>query len=59
MKVKNRVTRRTQAELESRGYPVRRWPLSYHFAGVHAIEVRDGKWHGGADPGRDGVAMET
>ena len=33
----NRITRATQAELERRGYPVRRSPLSYHFAGVHAL----------------------
>jgi gamma-glutamyltranspeptidase/glutathione hydrolase len=55
--VTNRITRATQAELEAKGYPVRRSPLSYHFAGVHALRKTDMGWDGGADPGRDGMAM--
>ncbi|HRD76693.1 MAG TPA: gamma-glutamyltransferase [Hyphomicrobiaceae bacterium] len=53
----NRILRSTEAELVRRGYPVRRWPVNYHFAGVHAIRIMDGKLDGGADPGRDGMAL--
>jgi len=31
--------------------------LNYAFAGVHAIAIEDGQWQGGADPGRDGMAL--
>ena len=27
------------------------------FAGVHGIRIDDGTWSGGADPGRDGMAL--
>jgi gamma-glutamyltranspeptidase/glutathione hydrolase len=57
--VTNRIPRFVQAELEARGYRVRRSYRSYHFAGVHAIGITDGKWQGGADPGRDGMALEV
>jgi gamma-glutamyltranspeptidase/glutathione hydrolase len=57
--VVNRIPQFVTRELEALGYPVRRSYRSYHFAGVHAVEVRDGKWHGGADPGRDGMALEV
>ena len=57
--VSNRILRATQTELERRGYPVRRSPLSYHFAGVHALRKTDAGWDGGADPGRDGMAMSV
>mgnify|MGYP000992378672 CR=1 FL=1 len=53
----NRILRSTEAKLAGRGYPVRRWPVNYHFAGVHAIRIVDGKLDGGADPGRDGMAL--
>ncbi|MFV0295993.1 MAG: gamma-glutamyltransferase family protein [Hyphomicrobiaceae bacterium] len=55
--ITNRIFRSTEAELKRRGYPVRRWPMNFHFAGVHAIRIRNGKLDGGADPGRDGMAM--
>jgi gamma-glutamyltranspeptidase/glutathione hydrolase len=55
--ITNRILRATEAELRRRGYPVRRWPMNFHFAGVHAIRIRDGRLDGGADPGRDGMAM--
>jgi gamma-glutamyltranspeptidase/glutathione hydrolase len=55
--ITNRVLRSTEAELKRRGYPVRRNALTFHFAGVHAIRIVDGKWDGGADPGRDGMAL--
>jgi len=57
--VSNRILRATQAKLEAQGYPVRRSPLSYHFAGVHALRKTDKGWDGGADPGRDGMALSV
>lgn len=53
----NRILRSTERDLIARGYPVRRWPMNFHFAGVHAIRIIDGRMDGGADPGRDGMAM--
>ena len=55
----NRIPRFVEAELKNRGYQVRRTYLSYHFAGVHGIRIKDGRWDGGADPGRDGMVMEV
>ncbi len=55
--ITNRILRSTETELKSRGYDVRRWPMNFHFAGVHAIRIVDGRLDGGADPGRDGMAM--
>ena len=55
--ITNRILRSTEAELARRGYPVRRSPMTFHFAGVHAIRIVDGKVDGGADPGRDGMAL--
>ncbi len=57
--VVNRIPRYVTDELEARGYRVRRSYRGYHFAGVHAIAIVDGKWQGGADPGRDGMALEV
>jgi len=53
----NRILRSTERDLIGRGYPVRRWPMNFHFSGVHAIRIVDGRLDGGADPGRDGMAM--
>ncbi len=55
--ITNRILRRTERELVAMGYPVKRWPMNFHFAGVHAIRSVDGKLDGGADPGRDGMAV--
>lgn len=55
----NRIPRFIEGELQDRGYLTRRSHLSYHFAGVHAIRLTDDGWDGGADPGRDGMAMES
>jgi gamma-glutamyltranspeptidase/glutathione hydrolase len=55
--ITNRILRSTERELKARGYPVRRWPMNFHFAGVHAIRIVAGRLDGGADPGRDGMAM--
>jgi gamma-glutamyltranspeptidase/glutathione hydrolase len=58
--VTNRIPRYVEKELTDRGYEVRRSPLSYHFGGVHAISFdENGFGIGGADPGRDGMAMEV
>ncbi len=57
--VVNRIPRFVTDELEAQGYQVRRSYRGYHFAGVHAIGIKDGKWQGGADPGRDGMALEV
>lgn len=57
--IANRIPRFVEAELKARGYPVRRTYLSYHFAGVHGVRIKDGAWDGGADPGRDGMVMEV
>lgn len=54
----NRVLRRTERGLREMGYPVRRSARSFHFAGVHALRrTAGGGWEGGADPGRDGMAV--
>jgi gamma-glutamyltranspeptidase / glutathione hydrolase len=55
--VSNRIPRFVTRELEQMGYPVARNYHSYPFAGVHGIRIRDGKLDGGADPGRDGMAL--
>ncbi|CAN1570213.1 Ggt Gamma-glutamyltransferase [Rhabdaerophilaceae bacterium] len=55
--ITNRILRRTEAELIRRGYPVKRSPYTYYFAGLHGIRIRDGIPDGAADPGRDGMAL--
>jgi gamma-glutamyltranspeptidase/glutathione hydrolase len=55
--VTNRILRRTERGLSEMGYPVRRSALSYGFAGVHALRRTAAGWDGGADPGRDGMAV--
>jgi len=57
--VVNRIPHFVTDELEAQGYRVRRSYRGYHFAGVHAIGIVNGKWQGGADPGRDGMALEV
>jgi gamma-glutamyltranspeptidase/glutathione hydrolase len=53
----NRIPRFVQRELEAMGYEVARSHLSYTFAGVHGIRIEGGRPDGGADPGRDGMAL--
>ena len=55
--ISNRIPHATQRAVEAMGYTVRRSPLSYAFAGVHAIGMFDGVLDGGADPQRDGMAI--
>ena len=57
--ITNRILRRTEAALKAMGYPVRRSALSYHCAGVHAARRTAAGWDGGADPGRDGMALSV
>ena len=57
IEIVNRIPRFVQAELEAEGYRFRRYPIGFHFAGVHAIRMTDQGLDGGADPGRDGMAM--
>jgi gamma-glutamyltranspeptidase/glutathione hydrolase len=57
--VTNRILRRTERALNGMGYAVRRSALSYHFAGVHALRRTEAGWDGGADPGRDGMAVSV
>jgi gamma-glutamyltranspeptidase/glutathione hydrolase len=57
--ITNRILRSTERELKAKGYAVRRWPLNFHFAGVHAIRMVGGRMDGGADPGRDGMAVSV
>ncbi len=58
--VSNRIPWRTTRELERRGHHVVRNHQSYAFAGLHGL-LRDssGRWRGGADPQRDGMALEV
>jgi gamma-glutamyltranspeptidase/glutathione hydrolase len=55
----NRIPHFVSDALEHMGYSVARSYLSYTFAGVHAIKIEGDKWSGGADPGRDGMALEV
>ena len=55
--VSNRTPRFVTSELEAAGYAIQRSYLSYAFAGVHGVEVAGQSWRGGADPGRDGMAL--
>ncbi len=55
--VSNRIPKFVTRELEARGHQVARSYLSYAFAGVHGIRIEQGHWSGGADPGRDGMAL--
>jgi gamma-glutamyltranspeptidase/glutathione hydrolase len=57
--VSNRIPRFVTDELVRRGYPVERNPFSYVFAGVHGIRMAGDRWDGGADPGRDGMALSV
>ena len=61
--VSNRIPHFVTGELEQRGYPIVRNPFSYVFAGVHGIRMENSdrgcRWDGGADPGRDGIALEV
>lgn len=55
--ITNRILRSTEAELSAMGYPVKRSPFNYYFSGLHAIRIVGDRLDGGADPGRDGMAL--
>lgn len=55
----NRIPRYVTRELEQAGYQVIRNPYNYTIGWVHAVRMVDGRLEGGADPGRDGVALEV
>ena len=55
----NRIPRYTTRELEAEGYSVGRNPYNYTIGWVHGVQVQADGLHGGADPGRDGVALRT
>jgi gamma-glutamyltranspeptidase/glutathione hydrolase len=57
--VSNRIPRFITDELKAQGYPIARNYLSYAFAGVHGIRIKDGILDSGADPGLDGMALEV
>ena len=55
----NRIPRAIGRALNQRGYEVMRNPLGYTIGWVHGIRLSAGGIQGGADPGRDGVALAT
>jgi len=57
--VSNRIPRFVTSEVEAMGYRIARSYQSYAFAGLHGIKLEDGRWSGGADPQRDGMALEV
>ncbi|MED5575478.1 MAG: gamma-glutamyltransferase family protein [Pseudomonadota bacterium] len=59
LELSNRILRSAERDLRDQGYPILRHPVSYTFAWVHAIRIKDGEWDGGADPATDGMAMEA
>ena len=56
--VSNRIPRYVTDAVEAAGHPVHRSYLSYAFAGLHGIHL-GARWTGGADPQRDGMALEV
>jgi len=57
VEVSNRIPQYVTDEIEAMGYGLIRNYLSYAFAGVHGVKATGDGWQGGADPGRDGVAL--
>ncbi|MEX2643479.1 MAG: gamma-glutamyltransferase [Acetobacterales bacterium] len=57
IQVSYRIPRFVTRELEAMGYPVKRSHEGFAFAAVHAILMKDGVLSGGADPGREGIAI--
>ncbi len=56
----NRIPRHVTRQLQAEGYEVLRNPYNYTIGWVHGVQIAaDGRLHGGADPGRDGVAYRT
>ena len=57
IEVTNRILRRTEKELQSRGYSTFRHGYSFMMPTVQTIRIVDGNMDGGADPSGDGMAM--
>ena len=57
--VSNRIPRFVTDAVADKGYTIARSYESYAFAGLHGIEITGGRWSGGADPQRDGMALEV
>ncbi|MBM0205863.1 gamma-glutamyltransferase [Micromonospora sp. STR1s_5] len=57
--VSNRIPRVVERSLQEAGYRTVRNPFGYTFGWVHGIRITPDGLEGGADPGRDGVAMST
>lgn len=57
--VVNRIPRFVTDELERKGHVIARSHLSYTLGAVHALQKHAGHWVGGADPARDGMALEV
>ncbi|MFC0407177.1 gamma-glutamyltransferase [Roseomonas elaeocarpi] len=55
--VSNRVLMSVTDELAAQGYDVKRSAQSYPFAALHGILIENGRFFGGADPQRDGMAV--
>jgi len=55
--VTNRIPRYVTRDLEAAGYGTTRLASGYGFAAVHGIRMTESGLDGGADPGRDGMAM--
>ncbi|WPG41129.1 gamma-glutamyltransferase [Variovorax sp. EBFNA2] len=60
IEVSNRIPRYITDELARQGHPVSRTHLGFAFAAPHVISIEpDLRLRGGADPQRDGVALEV
>lgn len=57
--VVNRIPRAISRSLNAKGYEVARNPFGHTIAWVHGIKLSKGRMEGGADPGRDGMALAT
>ncbi|QIL69061.1 gamma-glutamyltransferase [Diaphorobacter sp. HDW4B] len=55
----NRIPHFITRELQSQGYEVGRNPYNYTIGWVHGVQITEDGLKGGADPGRDGVALGT
>ncbi len=56
----NRIPRHVTCALQADGYEVFRNPYNYTIGWVFGVQFgAHGRLHGGADPGRDGVAYRT
>ncbi|MEN3377038.1 MAG: gamma-glutamyltranspeptidase / glutathione hydrolase [Hyphomicrobiales bacterium] len=59
IEVSNRIPRTVTDAVAARGYEVKRSWQSYAFAALHGIRIEGGRREGGADPQRDGMALDV